>query len=298
MDPLEPEATIELQGDLHDALGIAVEGRRPAHQGLQMIQGVIAVPGLGIDLLPLGLCHAGMGGADVLQVVAVEIRLQGRALVEERLMVRRARQGRQAEEFQDVQRQFPLDSLDVGKDGLWGVVREAEDVATIGGDPLALPGEEHVPVVGELVLLLVGGLEIVRVHRLQADEDPGDPRRPRLGDEAGQGVAHGVHLDGEIELDPQFLAQGDDAIEDGFPIAVAGKIVVGDEVVTNAMGQVGAQQRLDVIRIAKARLAALDVDDGAETAQEGTAASGIEGPGHGGVAPRHFRRQVRQRLPL
>ena len=72
------------------------------------------------------------------------------------------------------------------------------------------------------------------------------------------------------------LAQMDQAVEDRLPILVAGEIVVGDEEFRDALGPVGAHQRLDVIRRAIARLAALDVDDGAERALIRTAATGIE----------------------
>ena len=72
------------------------------------------------------------------------------------------------------------------------------------------------------------------------------------------------------------LAERDDAVEDGFPVAIAGEVVVGDEERGHALVQVVLQDLLDVVGGAVARLAALDVDDGAEAALEGTAAAGVE----------------------
>ena len=43
----------------------------------------------------------------------------------------------QAEEFEDVDRQFLFDDLDIAGDRLWRVGREAEDVAGIGNDDAA-----------------------------------------------------------------------------------------------------------------------------------------------------------------
>ncbi len=61
-----------------------------------------------------------------------------------------------------------------------------------------------------------------------------------------------------------------------LPVAVAGEIVVGDEEVVDALREVLAHQRLDIVGRAAARLAALHVDDGAERALERAAAAGIE----------------------
>jgi hypothetical protein len=64
------------------------------------------------------------------------------------------------------------------------------------------------------------------------------------------------------------------------------------------MGQVGPQQLLNVVRVAEAGLAPLDIDDGAKAAQKGAAAAGIEGARHGGITARHLGRQIGQGLTL
>ena len=55
------------------------------------------------------------------------------------LVVLRARQRREAEEFQDIDRQFLLDDLDVARDRFRRVGREAEDIAGISNDAMAPP---------------------------------------------------------------------------------------------------------------------------------------------------------------
>jgi hypothetical protein len=57
---------------------------------------------------------------------------------------------------------------------------------------------------------------------------------------------------------------------------VAGEVVVGDEEPLDALGMVLADDLLQVVRRAEAALAALDVDDGAEGALIGTAASEVD----------------------
>ena len=92
-----------------------------------------------------------------------------------------------------------------------------------------------------------------------------------------QAVAHGVHLDDELDVQLLLLAHGDEAVEDLFPVGVAGEIVVGDEEAVDALRQVAADDLLDFVGRAAARFAALHVDDGAEGTEERAAAAGVEG---------------------
>src|SRR6185437_3609207 len=87
---------------------------------------------------------------------------------------------------------------------------------------------------------------------------------------------HGVHLEDELDVDTLLFAHGDQAVEDGLPVFVAGEVVVGDEEAVDALGQVLADDELDVIGGTAAALTALHVDDGAEGALEGAAAAGVE----------------------
>ncbi len=180
-------------------------------------------------------------------------------------MVLRAGQRRQAEEFQDVDRQLALDDLDVAPDRFRVVVGEAEDVAGDGEDTRLFAGQQKRPVIGDLVLPFLARLQRLGVDVFQADEDVVDAGAPRLVDEVRHAVALRVHLYGELDLvQALLLAQPDKSVEDRFPILVAGEIVVGDEEPINAFRDIAPDDRGDVLRRARAGLAALHVDDGAE----------------------------------
>ena len=85
-----------------------------------------------------------------------------------------------------------------------------------------------------------------------------------------------IDLNDEIEVEAFGVAHRDQAIEDRLPILVAGEIVVGDEEMIDALREIGANDRLDVVGRAIARLAPLHVDDRAERALERAAAPRVE----------------------
>ena len=200
----------------------------------------------------------------------------GCALGPQHLVILGARQRREEEEFQHVERHFLLDDLDVAPRRFRRVVGKAEDVARIGPDADRFPSEQHVAVFGDLVLPLLGGEQIVGIDVLEPDEDAGDAGALGLGDEIRDFVAERVDLDQEAHVHAVLLAQFDDAVEDRLPILVAGEIVVGDEKPIDAVLEILAQDALDVVGAAAARFAALHVDDGAERALERAAAAGVE----------------------
>ena len=156
------------------------------------------------------------------------------------------------------------------------------------------PLEQKLAVVRDVVLLLLRRAQIVGIDVLKPDEHPLDASSHRLLDETRDLVARRVDLDDEAGVDA-LLAQRDQPVEDRLPVAVASQIVVGDEKVANAVRDIDAHQRFDVVGAAIARLAALNVDDGAERAQERTAASGVEARDHAERAPDALRRHVRPR---
>ena len=110
----------------------------------------------------------------------------------------------------------------------------------------------------------------------EPDEDRGAAGARRLLDEVRNAVAQRVDLKQKLDVEVLALAQFDQPVEDRLPVAVAGEIVVGDEEPRDALRGVGAHDRLDIVRRAVARLAALDIDDGAELALERAAAAGVE----------------------
>ena len=85
-----------------------------------------------------------------------------------------------------------------------------------------------------------------------------------------------VDLNDEVELVAFRAPELDQPVEDRLPVLVAREIVVGDEEVIDALRDIGANDRLDVVGRAVAAFAALHVDDGAERALERTAAPRVE----------------------
>ena len=69
-------------------------------------------------------------------------------------MVLRAGQRRQAVRLQQINGQFALDDSDVAQDGFGRVAGEADDVAGKDCRARALPLQQHLAVLGNLVLLL------------------------------------------------------------------------------------------------------------------------------------------------
>jgi len=94
-------------------------------------------------------------------------------------------------------------------------------------------------------------------------------------------VAERVDLDGQADPDALIL-QGDHAVEQNLPVAVAGEIVVGNEEPIDPLRPIFPDDLLEVVRRAEAALATLHVDDGAEGALVGAAAAKVDA----GVFPR------------
>ena len=141
-------------------------------------------------------------------------------------------------------------------------------------------------------------LQRFRVDALQADEHAIDAGPAGLLDEARDLVAHRVDLRDDLDAQALLLAHRDQAVEDRFPVLVAREVVVGDEEVVHALREVGADDALDVVGAARARLAPLHVDDGAEAAQERAAAPGVEARAQTAGAANDVDRQVRRRRAL
>ncbi len=227
----------------------------------------------------------------MLEVELVQVRVDVDSLRHRLRVVLAAGQRGQDREFEDVERQLALDDLDALDQRFLRVVGEADDIAAIGDAAALAPLEQKLAIVGNVVLLLLRRGQIIGVDVLEADEYSLDARRHRLLDEAGNLVAGRVDLDDEARVDA-LRAQFDQPVEDRFPVAIAGEIVVGDEEIAHAVGDIDPHQLLDVIGRAIARLAPLHVDDGAEGAEEGTAASGVEARDHAERAAHPLRRHV------
>src|ERR1700677_126786 len=190
-------------------------------------------------------------------------------------MVLRARQRRQEEEFQNIDRQFPLDDFDIAGDRGRRVRREAEDITRPSNDVDALPRLQHLAIFPDLVLALLSAHQRLRVDVLQPDEHGAAPRLGAFLDEARRAVAQLIDLQHQTDIEA-LGAKRDQAIENRLPILVPGEIIISYEETRDGARVVGAHDRLHVVGAAIARFTALDVDDRAETALERTAASGVE----------------------
>ena len=97
---------------------------------------------------------------------------------------------------------------------------KAEDISRQRDDALRLPGEQHLAVLGDLVLALLRRGEIVRIDVLQSDEDARDAGPLRLLHEIRDLVAQRIDLDHQAERDAVLLPQLDQAVEDLLPFSV------------------------------------------------------------------------------
>ncbi len=95
--------------------------------------------------------------------------------------------------------------------------------------------------------------------------------------------------------DALVLLELDQPVEEVLPVLVARHVVVGDEERRDALLDVLAHDRFEVVGAAEAALAALHVDDGAERALERAAAAEIEARIAPLVARQHRGRQAGRR---
>ena len=164
---------------------------------------------------------------------------------------------------------------------------KAEDVAGVCERADAVPRLQHRAVLGDVVLAFPRLLQRIGVDALQADEHAVDPGARRLLDEAADLVASVSTWATIVNAQALLFAHLDQPVEDRLPVLVAREVVVGDEEVVHALREVGAHEALDVVGVARARLASLDVDDRAEAAVERAAAAGVEArPRTAGAATR------------
>ena len=96
-----------------------------------------------------------MGGADVFYIVSVKVFVHCDAVFPERLMVLRAGQRRQTKKFKEVNRQLLLDDGYIALDRLRCVRRKAQDLTSDGQNPLLFPSQQHLAILGDLVLPLL-----------------------------------------------------------------------------------------------------------------------------------------------
>src|SRR3954470_23073047 len=105
-----------------------------------------------------------MSGGDMRDVIAVQVSVHSDSGLMELEMVLRARQRREREKLEQINGQFLLNDLYVALYRLRRVVGESHNVTATGQHSSLLPGEQHRPVLGDLILLFLGADERVRVY--------------------------------------------------------------------------------------------------------------------------------------
>src|SRR5215472_4232860 len=250
--------------------------RRSPQDRAHMLQAVKALPGLTIGTVPLLVGHDRMMRHAVVEVVFVEVGGHPSAPLPQNLVVFGTGERRQHEQLEHVERQFPLDDLDIAQDGLPRIAGKSDDVPRASDSSVLMPLLQHRAVFGDLVLALLGRKEIIGIDVLQADKDAANAGLRCLLDEVRDPVAQRVHLDRKADLQTFADPQSDHPVKQRFPMTVASKIVIGDEKPSVALAIVFADRAFEIVGGAKPALAALDIDDRAERTLVGAAAAEIE----------------------
>src|SRR6516225_5012685 len=178
----------------------ARRGRSPPQNGADMLRAVEGFPSRAIRILPLGIRHSGMMADASIEIVFVHVGVHPDPLLPENLVVLRAGQGSKKKQFQNIERQLALDDLDIAQDRGPGITGEADDVTGTGDGAVTAPLLQHLPVVGNLVLALLGRNEVVRIDVLQPNEDTAHAGGGRLLDEIRDLVAKRIDLNGKADV--------------------------------------------------------------------------------------------------
>ena len=170
----------------------------------------------------------------MLQVVAIHIRVQRDALEIHFLVILRARQRRQDEELQDIDRQLALDDLDVALDAFRSIAGKAQDIA---GRVMTLTRARPATSSRYSAMLVLTFLAASRFSGLMFSSPMKTARQPaRAAFSMKLGILWQSVSTWMMKLRyPLLLAQLDEPVEDRFPVLVAGEIVVGDEEAIDAL---------------------------------------------------------------
>src|ERR1700704_4849159 len=174
-----------------------------------MIRSVVSVPSLPINVLPCLPGHPRMIGDGVLAVILIHIGVHWHALLPERFVVFRSRQWGENKEFEEIYRQLPLDDLDVSANRFWRVGCKAKDIAPVRNDTRLFPGEQHLAVLGDLVLTFLDSEQVCLIDILKANKNAVYACPPCLLDKVGNLVTKRVDLDHKPDIELFRLAQLD-----------------------------------------------------------------------------------------
>src|SRR5581483_4345890 len=167
-------------------------------------------------------------------------------------------------ELEQIDRQLFLNYANVVDDRFRRIIRKTKNVAAVSQHSLLLPGQQHLAIFRNFVLLFLGAQQAVGIDVFQTDEDALDAGASTLFDEVRKLMTERIDLNDEIELQLFRLTHLDHAIENRFPVFVARKVIVGDEESVDTLRDVRTHDLFAIVGGTITRLAALHVDDRAE----------------------------------
>src|SRR5260370_14999836 len=181
-------------------------------------------------------------------------------------MIFRTGKRRHETELHQVDRELAMDNLDIAQNRFRRIAWEPDDITRDNGGADVLPLQQHLAILSDLVLLLLGAHQVVGIDAFESDEYAHDAGPSGLLDKVWKPVTHRIHLDHELDVQLVLFTQLDQPVENALPIHVAREIVVGDEKAVDALRQIAANDLLDIIDRSPPRLPSLNIDDGAERA--------------------------------
>ena len=187
----------------------------------------------GFPRLLVGACpflgrHTRMFDGGVKRVAFIEIRVHPLAAFSHFAMIVGTRQRRQHEERGLIGSDFVHQKPDVFGHLLFGIPRQADDVARVHDHPGVVPLLDNLAILVNIVLLFAFGLQVFRVDTFHSDEDLSTAGFGRQLNEV-------LRLAGQIDLHHErdveaFLPKFDDRFERLAPEFFPGKIIVGEEI--------------------------------------------------------------------
>src|SRR3982750_3798625 len=93
---------------------------------------------------------------------------------------------RKVKEFEKIDRELAFYDFDIVNDRLMCIARKSKDVSAVRNDADLLPSQQHLAIVGDLVMPLFRSEQAVRIDIFKTDKDSLDSCPFRFFDEAGQ----------------------------------------------------------------------------------------------------------------
>ena len=247
MNAFDIDAAFEPNDKEHRFAGAGPGSDTAAQHGLDVFVGVIGFPGLAVRFTPFVPRHRRVVSDVVVEVVFIQVLIHRDPRFVQPLVILRAGKRRQVEKLEHIDRQLAFDDLDIVDDRLGRVPRKAENVAAIGNDAGMFPCQQHLSVIGDLVLAFLGAEQAVGIDILKPDENTLNARPLCLFDKVRQLMTQRIDLDDKTDIQFFGLAKVDQFVEDDLPVLVSGKIVISYKERMQALSDVGADDLFNVL---------------------------------------------------